>query len=73
MITNVLLLKKNFENIVNAVIRFDEPVFVVTNKGNAVIISEEEYNSMVETIYLTLQPGLIESIKETLSFVTTGI
>ena len=34
------------------------------SKGNAVIISEEEYNAMRETIYITSQKGLLKRIKE---------
>ena len=35
-----------------------------TKNGNAVIISEAEYNAMLETIYLVSQKGLVEKIKE---------
>lgn len=34
-----------------------------TKNGNAVIISEEDYNSMVETLHLCSIPGMVESIK----------
>lgn len=37
---------------------------VNTKNGNAVIISEAEYNAMLKTIYLVSQKGLIEKIKE---------
>lgn len=50
--------------LINKALKSDEPVTVETNKGNAVIISEEKYKSMIETIYLVSQPGLVESIKQ---------
>ena len=63
-ITNASVLRKNLFNSLENVIEFNEPITVATKKGNAVIISEEEYNSMLETIYLTSQPGLLQKIKE---------
>lgn len=63
-ITNATMLRKNLFSSLENVIEFNEPITVNTRKGNAVIISEEEYNSMLETIYLISQPGLVEKIKE---------
>ena len=51
-------------NSIDKVIEFNETITVNTKKGNAVIISEEEFNSMLETIYLVSQPGLLEKIKK---------
>lgn len=62
--TNISLLRKNLFTIFDNVIQFNEPVVVNTKRGNAVIISLEEYNAMIETIYLSSQPGLLEKIKE---------
>lgn len=63
-ITNATMLRKNLFSSLENVVEFNEPITVNTRKGNAVIISEEEYNSMLETIYLISQPGLVEKIKE---------
>jgi len=57
------LRKKLFETIGN-VIEYNEPVTVNTKKGNAVIISEADYNSMMETIYIMSQPKLVKNIKD---------
>ena len=62
-ITNATALRKNLFGTLNSVIEFNEPVTVNTRNGNAVILSEQDYNAMIETIYLTSQPGLIEKIK----------
>ncbi len=51
-------------NTVDRVIEYNEPVTINTKKGNAVIISEEDYNAFLETIYLISQPGLVNKIKE---------
>jgi len=57
------LRKKLFETIGN-VIEYNEPVIVNTKKGNAVIISESDYNAMMETIYIMSQPKLVKNIKD---------
>ena len=63
-ITNISVLRKDLFNSIDKVIEFNETITVNTKKGNAVIISEEEFNSMLETIYLVSQPGLLEKIKK---------
>ena len=63
-VTNVSVLRKDLFNSIDKVIEFNETITVNTKKGNAVIVSEEEYNSMLETIYLVSQPGLLEKIKK---------
>lgn len=63
-VTNISLLRKNLFSSVENVIEYNDTITVSTKKGNAVIISEEEYNAMLETIYLASQKGLIEKIKE---------
>ena len=63
-ITNISVLRKKLFNIVDKVIEYNEPVTINTKKGNAVIISEEDYNTFLETIYLISKPGLVNKIKE---------
>ncbi|MBQ8142318.1 MAG: type II toxin-antitoxin system Phd/YefM family antitoxin [Bacilli bacterium] len=63
-ITNISVLRKNLFSSIDNVIEYNDSITVSTKKGNAVIISESEYNAMLETIYLVLQKGLVENIKE---------
>ena len=63
-ITNLSVLRKNLFGSFDNVIEYNDPITVNTKKGNAVIISEEEYNAMRETIFLASQPGLVQRIKE---------
>ena len=62
--TNATELRKNLFNTIDNVIEYNDSVTVNTRKGNAVILSEEDYNGMVETIYLLSQKGLLNRIKE---------
>ena len=63
-VTNISLLRKNLFSSIENVIEYNDSVTVNTKKGNAVILSEEEYNAMRETIYLISQKGLATKIKE---------
>ena len=63
-VTNISLLRKNLYSSIDNVIEYNDSITVSTKNGNAVIISEAEYNSMLETIYPVSQKGLAEKIKE---------
>jgi len=41
-----------------------QPVMITGKRGNAVLVSEEDWNSISETLYLLSVPGMRESIKE---------
>ena len=61
--TNITELRKNLFTTIDTVIKYNEPVHVTTKAGNAVILSEEDYNSLMETLYLLANPKLVERIK----------
>jgi PHD/YefM family antitoxin component YafN of YafNO toxin-antitoxin module len=63
-VTSISVLRKNLFSTFDNVIDYNDAVTVSTKKGNAVILSEAEYNAMLETIYLCSQKGLVEKIKE---------
>ncbi len=41
-----------------------QPIVITGKRGNAVLVSEEDWNSIVETLHLLSIPGMRESIKE---------
>ena len=64
MITkNVLAFKKNMK-IVEKAVDENKIVRIKTKKGNAIIMSEKDYNSLTETVYLASQPSLFKKIKD---------
>lgn len=63
-VTNISVLRKKLFSSIDNVIEYNDSITVSTKNGNAVIISEAEYNAMLETIYLVSQKGLAEKIKE---------
>ncbi len=44
-----------------------EPIVITGKRGNAVLISEDDWRSIQETIYLLNIPGMRESIREGLA------
>ena len=57
--------RKNLSQIISEVNKKNSPVTIINNTGkNAVIISEDEWNSIQETLYLNSIPGMVESIKQ---------
>ncbi|GAU77821.1 type II toxin-antitoxin system Phd/YefM family antitoxin [Fusibacter sp. 3D3] len=65
--TSVTNFRKNIYNILSQTIKFNEPVNINTKDGNAVIISEEDYNGLLETLYLSSIPEVKKSIVEGLN------
>ncbi len=61
---NVTNLRKNLYGILEQTIKYNEPVNISTKNGNAIIISEEDYKGIVETLYLSSIPGMKEKIME---------
>ena len=41
-----------------------EPVLITGKRGNAVLVSEEDWRAIQETLYLLSIPGVRESIRE---------
>ncbi|MDO4548179.1 MAG: type II toxin-antitoxin system Phd/YefM family antitoxin [Clostridia bacterium] len=62
--TTINNFRKNVIGYVNQAITYNIPVNIATDAGNAVVISEEEYNGMLATLELMREPGLVESILE---------
>lgn len=61
---NITNARKELYNLVEDVNLYNEPTLIVSKKGNAVLISESDWNAIQETIYLNSIPGIVESIKE---------
>lgn len=62
--TNATNFRKNMFELIDQTVKYNEPVNISTKSGNAVLISEEEYNNLVETLYLNSIPGMSERLKE---------
>jgi PHD/YefM family antitoxin component YafN of YafNO toxin-antitoxin module len=61
---NATNFRKNIYSTLEQTIKYSEPVSIVTKDGNAVIISEEDYRGLMETLAIYTTPGLKEAIIE---------
>ena len=60
---NITNARKELYNLVEDVNRYSEPALIVSKKGNAVLVSERDWNAIQETVYLNTIPAMVESIK----------
>lgn len=61
---NITNARKDLYNLVENVGLYHEPTLIVGKKANAVLISEDDWNAIQETLYLNTIPGMVESIRE---------
>jgi prevent-host-death family protein len=54
-------------NLIDQTSATHEPVLITGKRGNAVLIAEDDWRSIQETIYLLNIPGMRESIREGLA------
>ncbi len=63
-IVSVTEARQNLFRLVDRVNDSHEPVTIVGKHANAVLVSEEDWRSIQETLYLKSIPGVWESIEE---------
>jgi prevent-host-death family protein len=54
--------RANLYNLIESAI--DEPVRITSKGGTVIMLSEEEWEGIMETLYLLGVPGLLEDIRE---------
>ena len=62
--TNITNFRKNIYEMLETTIKYNEPVNISTKNGNAIVLSEEDYNNIMETIYISSMPKLKKKIIE---------
>lgn len=63
-IINISNARKDLSNLIETVNKNNEPTLIVGKKGNAVLISEDDWNAIQVTIYLNSIEGMADSIIE---------
>ena len=56
--------RSNLYKLIDQTKEFHEPILISGKRNNAVLISEEDWNSIQETLYLCSIPRMRESILE---------
>ena len=60
--TNITNFRKDIYKVLEQTVKFNEPVNISTKDGNAIIISEEDYRGLMETLNLTSIPEMKDKI-----------
>lgn len=64
---NVTNFRKDIFKVLEDTVKYNSVVNVSTKEGNAVLMSEDDYEGIMETLYLSSIPVLKESIVEGLN------
>ena len=59
---NITNFRKDIYELLEQTIKYNEPLNISTKNGNAVVISEEDYNNLIETLYISSIPELKDRI-----------
>ena len=59
---NITNFRKDIYELLEQTIKYNEPLNISTKNGNAIVISEEDYNNLIETLYISSVPGLNDMI-----------
>ena len=62
--TSVASFQKNISVLLAQTIKYNEPLSIHTEDGDAVLLSDEDYRGMVETVRLLSLPGMREKLLE---------
>lgn len=62
--TNITKARVELYKLAASCIRYNNIVNINTKEGNVILISEQDYNNLIESLYLAGIPGMYESIVE---------
>lgn len=61
---NITNFRKDIYKLLENAIKYNEPINISTKNGNAIVLSEEDYNSLIETLYIESIPNLKKELLE---------
>jgi antitoxin YefM len=61
---NVTEARANLYNLIDETAATHEPILITGKRGNAVLVAEDDWRSINETLYLLSVPNMRESIRE---------
>jgi len=56
--------RRRLYQLLSEVAESHEPVHITSNRGNAVLVSEDDWRAVQETLYLVAIPGMRQSIQD---------
>ena len=61
---NVTEARSKLYNLIDETAQTHQPIVITGKRGNAVLLAEDDWNSINETLFLLSVPGMRESIRE---------
>lgn len=62
--TNVTHFRKNVSSLLEQTLKFNEPIHVSTRNGNVVVLSEDDYRGILETLEMNANPVMKQKLLE---------
>ncbi len=62
--TNVTHFRKNVSTLLEQTLKFNEPIHVSTRNGNVVVLSEDDYRGILETLEMNANPVMTQKLLE---------
>ena len=63
-ILNATEARANLYGLIDKTAESNQPIMITNKRSNAVLIAEEDWNAIAESLHLSSFPGMVESIKE---------
>ena len=70
--TNYTTARNNLKSFMDHARDNCEPVIITAKGGNSVLMSEEEYNNLMENLYIMSNPAMVARLKESLDQLAKG-
>ena len=70
--TNVNNAKQKLLKLASSCIKYNDVVNICTNEGNVIMLNENDYNSLVESLYLRGIPNLYKNVEKTVNTPTSN-
>lgn len=59
---NITNFRKDIYELLEKTIKYNETINISTKNGNAIVLSEEDYNGLMETVTLLNVPGMKDKL-----------
>jgi len=65
-VMSVSQVRADIYNIMDETAQTHEPILITGKRNNVVMLSQEDYNAIEETLYLNAIPNMVSSIQESI-------
>lgn len=66
-VMSVSQVRADIYNVMDETAQTHEPVLITGKRNNAVLLSQEDWNAIEETLYLNAIPNMVSSVQESMN------